>query len=534
MVVAVLFLILAFTLVATSYTHLSMERRLTNREHARNLAESALSLAVQQLLVDPEYGTPPALDEATLSIERGDRTRALVSFDPERSEVPFSTNNLQGDSAVPGWSDRAVPAQAAHLVAVGERSGVTVLMEALLHLPRFPFAIACSGPFVSEGKLLVGSLEWAEDLAAGVDNLDPEQLDPGHLASNAGGSEALKVGPEALITGDLRASGGVELAPTATVFGEVQAYQDPLKLPVIRVTDYDPVKLGKKEVQHLSSRFLQSPVLGGYLRSDGDLFIQGGAVLEGAVLYVDGDLSVDGALTGQGALFVTGDTQLLGGGALQSDNVAALVGGGDVLLQGNGQSGTYFQGLVYTEGNFVARDLTLVGVFLANGPEGSGSFTTRDVTVVGLSEYNRIDISLNSKTVGFYFDQTDGSFVGLDPHNTKSQAHKPLKLIVAHHKDGYLVRDSQGLVQMGGLQTADDVVEAFHALLDDLVPEYEPKNDQQLYALVEAHCQQEGKPGKSSKSDELFTLDLNRFLSLADRARVLYWRELGGGAPISE
>lgn len=539
MVLVALFLTLAFTVVATSYAQLSVSRRITNRTHARNLAESALAAGMDRLLKDPQFGADQE-HQSTIRISPLGKGTAILSFNRAAAQslnVPYSTNNLQGDSAVPGSDNRVVPAQAARLVAVGDRSGVSVTMEAVLHVPRFPYAIACSGPFQSQGQLLVASVDQISDLAAGVENVTPKELKPGHLDSNARSSDALTVGPDALVTGDLRSSGGVDVAPGARVEGEIRPYQNPLALPRINVTDYDPDKLGLHNVQHLTSQFLYKPVLGGYLRSSGNLSIQGGATLDGAVLYVDGNLSVDGPIDGQGALFVTGTTQLIGGGAVKSDNLAALVSQGDVLLEGNGQTGSYFQGLVYTEGNFTARDLTLVGVFVANSSTGGGAFSTKDVSVVHLGAYSKIAFPVGSNSVAFYFDPVTGAFRGIDPKLAQGNSRTaPIELVLTRDSSGFRVTTAGGSVLVDGLQTVQAVVNAFGSKVSGLATSYTglgPSGTQQIQSLVRAHFPGSVANASGGVPQQMFSLDINRFLSLSDRARLLYWRELGGGDPIA-
>ncbi|MBI3923933.1 MAG: hypothetical protein HY319_00150, partial [Armatimonadetes bacterium] len=75
-----------------------------------------------------------------------------------------------------------------------------------------------------------------------------------------------------------------------------------------------------------------------------------GLSLEGASLYVEGDLVIKGGVHGRGAVFVTGKTVIEGGSELASRNLAAVLSRGDVRVLGNGQDGSFFNGLVYSKG----------------------------------------------------------------------------------------------------------------------------------------------------------------------------------------
>ena len=95
--------------------------------------------------------------------------------------------------------------------------------------------------------------------------------------------------------------------------------------------EFDPLAQGKSNVRELGDAWVESPVLGGYVRREGDLTVRGDAHLDGAVLFVDGDLDIRGGLEGRGAIFVTGSTRIVGSANLRTDNAASpAVSAGEV------------------------------------------------------------------------------------------------------------------------------------------------------------------------------------------------------------
>jgi len=109
----------------------------------------------------------------------------------------------------------------------------------------------------------------------------------------------------------------------------------------------------------------------GMLRRSGDLLALQGVHLDDAYLYVDGNLQVNGGLQGRGAIFVTGSLTIQGSSSFSADGMQAFLAKGDVVLAGSGKESSFFNGMIYTEGNFSANDITLVGTVVGNKPGGS-------------------------------------------------------------------------------------------------------------------------------------------------------------------
>lgn len=120
-------------------------------------------------------------------------------------------------------------------------------------------------------------------------------------------------------------------------------------------------------------------------------------MLDDAVLYVNGDALIRGGIQGKGAIIVNGDLTLDGASSLQASTQLALVSQGDLRVSGNGRNSSFFQGLIYTEGDFYAEDVTLVGAFAANrqnvSPTEPGSrVRLKDSRLVQYPEYATFDL----------------------------------------------------------------------------------------------------------------------------------------------
>jgi hypothetical protein len=128
-----------------------------------------------------------------------------------------------------------------------------------------------------------------------------------------------------------------------------------------------PARLLPKILNFLASSDT-SPTLEGYCRASMGYVVSGNLTLNSAVLYVDGDLTVNGAIMGTGAIFVTGRTTVNAAqqaSDLSADNVVALASLGDVTLTAQSRANNFFRGVIYTEGNFTASHISLMGSFVA-------------------------------------------------------------------------------------------------------------------------------------------------------------------------
>lgn len=528
--VAAVVVTLAFSLVSLCLSHLQVTTRWSNACQARNLAESLLSVAAARVVEDPDFRETIRLNPATGG-------QATLTFDTDVAEdegLPWSLNNLSRESSAPGWNGLVVPGSAAHLVARAVYRGVERKMEAIVAVPAYPYVLATAGPFRSEGGLTVGSLTDPEDLQP---DLDPSQLHKGRLASNSRSDQAFVLGAGTHIVGDVSAVGGVVLDPRGKVDGEVTSRGEAVPIPRIPLEDYDPAQSGKPGLQTLTDAAPAALSLEGYCRRSGSLHVRGPLTLKGALVFVEGDLTVDGGIQGKGCLVVQGKTRLGGGSQLASDNVAALLSRGDVTLEGGG---SFFQGLVYTEGNVTARDVTLLGTLIANAPEGSTeepTVTLSNSTVVNSPRTSKVVVPLCDDRPNLFFTPHDGWW----EHDDRWDGHRDgdwrshwdwsrtVALVARVNPDGtYFVHDPK-LASVAEKLTMQEAVNHIEALLEShyswrVHAEERERIWRKLQRLKPAAATA-ARPSAPAEP-QVLTVDPNRFLGLKQKARIVLWRPL--------
>jgi len=538
---------LAFTVAAVSLNHLNFTQRTLNSHEARRAAESTISLTLKELFHDSRYGE---IRQPKNSLEYRTRRGAVghLSFWPQQAQdwnVPQSTNNISGTNPTEGYDpSRPIPPASVQLVALGSYRGVSERVETVVYLPPFPYAIASAGPFSSSGGLEVGALNEAgeiDDLAL----IDSDDLVSAHIVSNSADSKALSLGAGSLITGDVRAHGGILLDPGAIVHGQVRSNSDAVTIPKEEVRSYDPLLLKKPNLQQIAPGLVTAPLYEGFVRSAGNLQVSNGLHLENGVLYVDGNLDVTGGIEGSGALFVTGNTHISGASDLTSDNNVAILTAGNVIIEGSDKEQSHFQGMVYTEGDFLANHIDLLGVFIQNNP--THKVEIKDSRMISTPELSDMQVTVlpapPSLASGNLYLKKDG---------------KPFGVGKKPGKDGPIIFDAYP-VTTGGWELADPSTGKIYS-----VPDYTALKAK-FYEIwtSQNHHQGLGKDGrpktfsvkKKVKASELNAaldsmlagvaarapaqtgvvdpkvppqvVDLNpsRFLSFKDRMRILYWRE---------
>jgi hypothetical protein len=392
MVVAMM-LTLGFTVVAIAFNHLNLSFKTNNQARANHLAEAVLAEAIDKIVKDQEFGmlgpaedktiriTPPSnADELFASLPSG--SEGILTFDEGLASsegIPYSTNN-RTESNVNGSAGVAVPGESFHLVATARVKNSTSRVEAILTVPQFPFSVASEGAIRSEGGLVVASVRPGVPYDLDYP-LHEDDLEPGHMISNSKiGNDAVVLSGENKIYGDLQSSSGVTLEEDTAVFGEVRTNSSDEALPKIKVTDYDP----ETDEDPLEPTIVNSGAgtleVEGYNKSRTSLTVDNGIVLSGGVLYVEGDILVSaGGVRGKGAIISTGNVTIYGDGEATSDNQAAIVAGGNVVIKGTASEKAKFAGLIYTEGQLDAENLRLAGVFVAAGDDSSVEFKNTEV-----------------------------------------------------------------------------------------------------------------------------------------------------------
>ena len=332
-------LVAAFTLAALTTSGLNLARRNVNRAEALALAEAALNEAIGRLHARRNFGSASEVVE----IKKDAHRFAILSFDPKRSEVPTSKAEFPSEGA----------GGQAHLIATASVNGVKRTVEALITIPPFQFALGSAGPLQASDGLEV----------SGVDRNSPGSL--------AGNSDLQLLG-RVRVTGDLMVGGGLTPLGADDYVGGRILRGEKADLPVLDIEEWDPRGIPElaDQLRPIEDATVpKSLVVSGarHTTPGGNLQVNGNLELRNGLLFVDGDLNVRGRMVGNGAVIVRGKTHVEGAvdvsPADASKSMVAFLGKGDVEMR-NAQGGNYFQGLVYTEGSYTARQTEMQGVFV--------------------------------------------------------------------------------------------------------------------------------------------------------------------------
>lgn len=358
-----LLLLLGLTVAGTAFHHLSVSNRLHHSQTARNLAEACLAKAVAQLIKQPTaYQTAPypTFIPPPLTSDQ----QVYVTFDPAQvagsnanlksTRLVRSYNNLSGTGQIAVDPNIIIPAESLYVRAVGVDHGVERAMECVLWVPPFPYAMAAGDKIDLKGNSRVASLKNVADFS------DPTKWVPGSLASNSNSDpNAVLLQDTVHVTGDAQSAGMTNVTVNAKVDGETRSGYSRVRIPTLRVEDYDTHL--KSGVQTYSSSTPPSNNVNGFAYRSGPLNFSSGINLNNGVVYVDGDLTVTGPISGQGALIATGKIDLSGSGTLISNNKVAVLSKGDMTLTGTAGGRIGAQGLLYTDGKIKADYADIVG-----------------------------------------------------------------------------------------------------------------------------------------------------------------------------
>ena len=364
---------LAFTAASLTVSQLTLTSQLENNKIAHDLAESAASYSLAQISLDPKWTGDSEIRLATAPGGWG-----RVTYDKLKAaqwKVLPSTNNLSETTAGASQADDsiALPAASIQIIATGQYRGITVKINQIIAIPPFKYALSSSGTIRSTGGLLVASIDNPKALAFGLDSLPDEYLKAGHLAGNREGADSVvlnsSVSRPVLIKGGVDSAGKVLLTGGAKVVGGVRENAQPVPLPQIEVKDYDP--RDRPDAVNYEEPVQDQFVISKPTRQKGNLKVTNGLNLTKGYLYVDGNLDIYGGLKGKGAIFATGNVTVHDVSTYGANDQEAIVAQGDISIQGSGRDHSIFQGVLYTEGDFHAEDVTLVGSLVANKSGGS-------------------------------------------------------------------------------------------------------------------------------------------------------------------
>lgn len=516
LVVATLAFLIAFVFAGTTSAHLGFSNRSSRALRARLLAEAAVTRAVAELQSDPEWGRE---GQALLVQLPGNPEGAIATLGFEAGREAISTYNLDSDTSRPGFAGRLVPAHSVHLVGEGECLGVRRRVEAIVTLPPYPYAIASSGPIESDGELLVGAL----DGQGGEGPITAETLYPAHLASNDPVEGSISLGPRTTIVGDVRSVGGLQLSEGVVVKGQTLAYGEPVALPEISIESYDP-ETAQTGFQVLPNE-LAGTSISGTARAPGDLTIYGDLDLDQGKLYVNGHLTVYGLISGRG-LVVAREGATVTTGARMAGGQAVLLSGDDVLLKGGGPLGSFFQGMVYCEGAFEASDITVVGSFISKGSQAAVKL--KNARVLGDTSANSWSPS-GSQVLYFVAGQRRGEPAVQVPSPTSDSFSIEVRVRERSGQTNFEIVDpTTGLIET--YQNVHVAARQLAVLANDMarvLPAGQSSGTgRNLVASAEnlEGLLQGMADDLQRTSGEGF--DLNKFLSVSDRLRVVLWREL--------
>jgi cytoskeletal protein CcmA (bactofilin family) len=538
LVVISLLLVLAFTAAGSGAANLWFTNRAQNARTAKNLAESAIALTISRLQTNPAYALTGSLPTVNVTLpSTPDGSLGQVCFD-KNSGLPYSLNNLNSDSSVPGWNGVVVPGQSAYLIGVGRCNGLEHRVEAVIFFGRFNYAIGSSGPLLSHGGLSVAAINDTSEIpSSGMDTLSSSLRRPGAIESNSADSSAISL-QSSVIQGDVQAAGDILLASNSSVSGEIRPHRSPVGLPSIPIASYDTN--GKPDLLTLTQSNFASLSVKGYSRSSQSIEVSGPLNLDQGVLYVDGNLTVHGGINGTGAVVVNGTTTVDGSaGQLGQENRAVLLSKGDVNLSGSASKHQGFQGLIYTEGNFATSYVDLVGVFVANN--STGSTTTLDNTDV-------LQVA-SAGNVQFNVTTASSAVVGYDPPPNGA------KIPDVYLNPAALIADPAtgtpdlpanpldagwwNVTLLNGTQYSHQTYSQLDQLYASWFPGYPPTRLSAMVAQLNAglltavnnrYASIYGTSGGGAKgtssSSSLWGLNLSDFINKTDQIRVLSWRDL--------
>lgn len=523
---------LALALASTSVTHLHLSHRAANAEVARNMAESAISAGLERVLENDEFGALRTEPEVLVIKGADPAARGRLAFHKPTAEqwgLAYSTNNLDHESSRAGAGGRVVPGSSLHLVGFGEYNGARRSVEAIFHIPRFPYVVATSGRLATEGETLIASIDDFESLK-NVSQTDKDSFRPGDVVANSTAADALTLSSDTLVTGDAKAAGEITLEPGAEILGQTSPNSSPETIPTFAVSDYDPDLTGKIGIHHIQQSMEQEANYEGWVRREGDLFIGQGLNLDNGVLYVNGNLTVAGGVTGTGAIFVNGDVTITGKSALVTDNVAAIISEGSITLTGPSQQNSVFRGLVYSNKGLSAENMTLVGTLLIGGEQND--LRLKDSQVIYSPDSVKVDLKHGPRTALHFVSTTGatpGAYLGTKRAD-KSSDNKKRIFVSFEPGSGFLVYPEGWSEQDGTrVQSVEEVTELLKTLVTGqaegkVLQAFESTINPRLSDLLSGL--QEGTVDHEEEAVDLLVIDPTHFLSLAEKIRLLLMREL--------
>lgn len=539
------FAVFILTMVTMATQHFHFASMAYQQQAAKNLAEAAVQQALIRIVESDNqiFGVNRQVDHIVHvnNTLYPTNSRGVVAFNKTVArdlKIPFSTNNFNGSGEVSGDLRRAVPRDTIHLVGTGYCGEAKKTVEAVYYVPPFPSALASEGPIRSNGALLVAGVRDSSQFPGRYENMPAKEKSPSHVFSNSHDpQEAVVLGPGAQIKGNVGAVGGVKVA-RSDVMGEVKPFSPPQALPRINMD-----AIFARLDQQVGKETLGSIVSGDYnlewnAQCESDLHITGSLKLHQGVLFVKGNLEVDGGITGEGLIYVGGRTILHRGADFRSADQVALMSKQRIELDGAGQNDYFFQGLVYSEQEVVARQITVLGACIARGVGGLSFENVNALSApVTLSLIEGLELRNQSD------DDTVQIIVRVEERDPVTRQPKSYKVQLRGYSDDVVSND--------GPTTLSDPIEGHGLKNYEEVKNFIDHSDRGVwgpYAKNAFHLDWYWNGGDHSEvygdnplrnylsmldgrlpdPDRKFGLNLNpnELIGILDRSRVLIWQEV--------
>lgn len=506
--------VLTFAVAARFIARQRYTKELEFGTQARNLAGSGLAEMVAQVRRDNNFGTTAATYtvERTVSHPFDPKAGYSLTFDP--AKPGHSVNNIKGDAPVV-TDDGTCPPGAMLLFSTGHCNGYTRVSKALIAVPPYPYAISSSGPIRSRNGITLGSVPHDYDPTKGLDLSKLTAAEMMTKGQDDAEGAALIIKGKSTIVGKARSAGNADVDLTQVeVRGEVIPHDKTEDVPVLDLTALDFTSDPSTQTISQSS-FSDNKSLSGLLQWSGDtLKFEKGVDLNGATVRVRGNLVIDGPLTGAGALLVDGNVTIKGGAQLSSDNKVAILSAGSVSITGTGKEASYLQGIVYAAGadGIKLQDTTVVGTVLNAGKDAP-------------MQVERAAVALDSKAAKFEVERGWDSYPpeGFSATSDSGEYLGKIRFKKVTGSDGKTL-DPPGPDYFLGINrdslNSDDF-ELWPAGGGPAEPATASRGWFSVRGFVSTTLNKQLAAGKTSH----FSIDLNKFLSTANKLRVVWMTE---------
>lgn len=535
---------LGFVLSAVCVQHLTTTSVTSSRQVSLDLARSAVSLAIAKMSEDPTYGTAPGVAVLNVPGQQAPDHGLLVFDKTQAAQLgePFSLNNINGTAPATGSLGQPVAKATAQLVGIGYAGGQKHRIDVTLALPPFPYAVATSGALSATNGVEIAGIRALPSNGdfTGIPRLEAD------LVSNDGASNAVFLGANTNIKGNVQAVGTVRIDPSAPagsvqISGAVKSNANREVLPNQQLNRYDPIVTGDPYTP-IGTAALSNGTnrLTGRVRRTGNLDVNGGLVLDGSLLYVDGDLNISGGLKGKGVLVASGKVTIDGQSQFESGNGVAILSGRDTSITGSGSQGSFFQGLVYTQGKFSADRVTVVGNLISDDEANRPPVSLTDARVF-TSGNPSITVSLAGTTTTTT-GSTSGSTAPLPISALVTQMYNPsgvgsttsiLVSLAGQDPSGnqlytVMVGGSPAPAPYNAPVTASQVASTIDSILATQGLRLTGSGSLTVVQRFRDWVATSGTttpPTSTTSSPSVITIDPSSFLRIQDRLRVVVWRE---------